>query len=254
MLGNRSFFKIIAAPFHSNHRRALIKSFNIYTKPFPNLWRYLTGKGEYPYQPKIKTPIGILQPMLFTHHDLLTINEIFCREDYKSGNDSKIVCDIGSNIGLSALYFLSRSADSFCYLFEPVPMNIERMKINLRGFENRYQIDESAVSDVNGEVEFGIESTGRYGGMNSDLQTKIKVKTKSINDVIGSILEKHEFIDVVKIDTEGSELKLLKSIDNNRIKRIKKIFLEAELSSEEIPESFNLFQYGPIAVLTNKSS
>jgi len=44
--------------------------------------------------------------------------EIFCRLDYLAKTDIKVVVDIGSNIGISALYFLSRNKQAKCYLFE----------------------------------------------------------------------------------------------------------------------------------------
>ena len=44
--------------------------------------------------------------------------------------------DFGSNIGISALYFLTRNPSVQVYLFEPVPSNIERLRENLKGYEN----------------------------------------------------------------------------------------------------------------------
>ncbi len=42
--------------------------------------------------------------------------------------DISVVVDFGSNIGISALYFLTRNQDIKVYLFEPVPQNILRLK------------------------------------------------------------------------------------------------------------------------------
>jgi len=54
---------------------------------------------------------------------MLTVNEIFCREDYYCNGSVNVVVDLGSNIGLSALYFLSRNDKAKVYLFEPDPKN-----------------------------------------------------------------------------------------------------------------------------------
>jgi hypothetical protein len=79
-----------------------------------NLKRYLTARGEYPYSIRIKTPTGTIRPTLYTHDDILTVNEIFCREDYAADERVNVAVDVGSNIGISALYFLTRNHTSRC--------------------------------------------------------------------------------------------------------------------------------------------
>src|SRR5688572_9903353 len=114
--------------------------FRVYRSPVPALVRYTFGTGRYPVQIPVRTPLGWLSPTLYSHHDLLTLNEIFCRLDYAVGPTPRVVVDVGSNIGLSALYFLTRDPSVRCYLFEPVPQNVERLRGNLAGFEERFTL------------------------------------------------------------------------------------------------------------------
>ncbi len=252
MIGNRSATQILAAPFRRTHYVALFNMPRRYPNFSGNLVRYLTGKGSYPYDVQVRTPVGIVPIRLYTHHDLLTVNEIFCREDYFADDSIRHVVDIGSNIGISALYFLTRNRDSTCILYEPDPRNIEKLKYNLRGYEARYSLVQKAVSDKSGQVKFGIEPTGRYGGIALETGTSITVSCLHINDVLQSALRATNQIDILKIDTEGVEIQTVSAIDVMLLDRIATIYLEARPSSPLHPHRFANKQYGSVRQLTNK--
>ena len=76
----------------------------------------------------IKTPTGTITPQMHLSDDRLTVNEIFFRLDYEAPETIKTVVDFGSNIGISALYFLTRSKDTRIWLFEPNPKNVEKLR------------------------------------------------------------------------------------------------------------------------------
>ena len=65
---------------------------------------------------------------------------------------AQVVVDIGSNIGISALYFLTRNPDCRVWLYEPVPRNVERLRANLAGYEDRYTLREAAVAPAAGRA------------------------------------------------------------------------------------------------------
>jgi len=119
MLGNRSIKQVLKAITGKQHYIALFNMAKNYPDFLNNTIRYLTTTGFYPYDIEIRTPTGIVKPKIYSSHDMLTVNEIFCRLDYKADKNINIVVDLGSNIGISALYFLSRNNESRCYLYEP---------------------------------------------------------------------------------------------------------------------------------------
>lgn len=109
MIGNRNFKKLVYALFQSRNYTALYYMFKVYRNFFKNLYCYVTAKGDYPRNIELFTPVGLKSIQLFSHHDLLTVNEIFCRQDYKANKSIKFILDLGSNIGISGLYFLTRN-------------------------------------------------------------------------------------------------------------------------------------------------
>ena len=251
-LAHRNFIYSIISVLKYRHLKALYYIFRVIKSPISFLYIYLTGKGDFPRVVIVRTPMGTASINTFNYHDILTVNEVFCRFDYKSDEKDRVIVDVGSNIGVSALYFLTRSASSFCFLYEPNPMCIERMKENLAKFTGRYKLIEAAVSDVDGFVEFGIESTGRYGGIGLSRDSMIKVECRSINSVLNEVLVEYDFVDVLKIDTEGAELRTLMSVKDEYLSRIKRVYIEGIVSEKIHEDLFAQKQYGTIYQLTNR--
>jgi FkbM family methyltransferase len=160
---------------------------------------------------------------------MLTANEVFCREDYRAATDIGVAVDIGSNIGISALYFLSRDHRARAYLYEPDPRNLPRLRRNLQGFEGRYSLEPVAVDVADGEVPFSVEPTGRYGRIGVELSEQVTVTSRAINAVLADVLAVEEEIDVLKVDTEGTEERLVGAIEPSHLDRIAAIYYETSV-------------------------
>lgn len=251
MIGHRNLRQLLRATTGKQHYIALLNMAKIYPDFLNNLYRYLTARGTYPYQIRIKTPVGVIAPTAFSHHDLLTVNEIFCRNDYWADNTLEVVVDLGSNIGISALYFLTRNQKARCYLYEPDRRNTNKLRANLAGFEARYALAENAVADEGGILEFGIEESGRYGGLGLKTGKTIKVECLAINEVLAAILQHESLIDILKIDTEGVEITTVEAIKPEFLERIRYIYLEAAPKERLHPDIFTQTQYGSVCRLTN---
>lgn len=252
MLFGRHLRDIPRALFDHRRYQTFARMKATYPEFWSNLGRFLSARGSYPYECEIDSPLGRVPVTLFSHHDLFTLNEVFCRLDYEVDNRARVVLDLGSNIGISALYFLTRHPKSFCYLHEPNPGNIERLRANLAGFEKRYHLSTSAIGEVRGRVRFGVESSGRYGGIGVRGEKRITVQCEPINDAIERVLERHPKIDLIKIDTEGNEVKLVKAIEPRYLDRIGAVFLEAVPKEKLLPWSFVQEQRFSICRLSRK--
>lgn len=231
MLGGRPTGVIARNALRPANYRALVNMPRRYVELRECVSRYFRRTGEYPYSAPIRTPAGVVRPTLWSWHDMLTVNEVFCREDYAVRADVRVVVDIGSNIGISALYFLTQSPAARCFLFEPVPGNVVRLKENLSAFEGRFSIDEVAVADTEGTLPFTTEPAGRYGGLDRKDGERIEVRVRHVNDVLGEVLGQVPFIDVLKLDTEGAEERTVRAIRPDLLSRIGTVYLETEEGS-----------------------
>lgn len=202
--------------------------------------RYFIGGGHYPYSCRIRTPTGTVEATTYSHHDIFTVQEIFGREDYRADEGIRVVVDIGSNIGISALYFLTRNHTSRCYAYEPVPRNVGRLRANLTGYEQRYSLHEVAVAATGGVVDFAIEATGRYGGIGIRGTEQIRVTCRAIAEVLSEVLDREQGIDVLKIDTEGAELETIRTIGPELLERIHTIYYETREPFNPDPQLFDL--------------
>lgn len=223
----RSWSLIARNVFDGANWRAFARAPAVYVHPVESMRRYLTAAGQYPWRCELRTPRGRLAPELSSYHDLVTVNEVFCREDYRAGSDLGAVVDIGSNVGLSAMYFLSRNATSQVWCFEPLPRNVARLEQNLAAFRGRWQVEQVAVDVRSGEAEFGEEPTGRYGAIGlADARSTLPVRVKGIAELLDEVLAEVDRIDVLKIDTEGAELRTVEAIPRDQLDRIGTIYFE----------------------------
>ncbi|HYD30504.1 MAG TPA: FkbM family methyltransferase [Azospirillaceae bacterium] len=246
-IGGRDLKTIIGALLQKQHYIAATNMFFVYKDPMDAYARYLFHSGDYPTTVDVTTPIGGSPATLYSHHDILTVNEIFCRQDYKADRDDKVIVDFGSNIGISALYFLTRATDSFTYLFEPVPQNVERLRGNLAPFQDRYALQPVAVGLQDGTAEFGFEETGRYGGLGLQTGHYMTVECVEANRVLREVIARHGAIDILKIDIESLEREITEAIAPDILPLIRKIYVELNFGDNPLAKTHTCRQYGGIA-------
>lgn len=246
-IGGRDLKKILRATTKKRHYIALINMFHVYQRPLSALARYATDYGDYPHEVTIKSKLGVFNINLFSKNDLLTVNEIFCRKDYPVRSRDKVIVDFGSNIGISAAYFLTEAPNSYVYLFEPLPMNILRLRENLKNFDKRFTLHECAVGLANGTVEFGWEDTGRYGGIGLKMDHSIVVESVDSNEVLRKIISDHGQIDILKIDIESFEKELVERIPDDLARRIDRLYVELKFKNNPLSRTHRLSQYGAVA-------
>jgi len=250
-LGGRDLTKIATAVTDRRHYIAAANMVRRYEQPVEMFKRYLTSGGEYPAKVRIRTPRGPLELTMYSPHDLLTVNEIFCRNDYPADISDRVIVDFGSNIGISAAYFLTRNDLAFTYLFEPLPANVARLRDNLRNFAGRYELQEVAVGTADGDVVFGWEESGRYGGVNNtELGNTLTVPCVNSLTVLERVIAEHGRIDILKIDIEGLEGAVVDNIPVEVARKIKKIYVEGIFESNPLAQTHSLVRYHEIAQFT----
>lgn len=110
------------------------------------------------------------------------------------------------------------------YYIEANPEKSKIIQDNIRPYENQYFIHQ-AISDVDGEMDFYVSSNGQsssllfpnlrpeiYDNQSHTISDVIKVKTRPLRDVVNLFGIDMGEINFLSIDTEGSELNILKSL------------------------------------------
>jgi FkbM family methyltransferase len=251
-IGGRPVGVVLSALFEARHYIAARNMLRIYQRPREAFERYVLRRGQYPAVIVVNTPQGPVSLTTYSHDDILTVNEVFCRVDYPVTVDDRIIVDFGSNIGITGAYFLTSAPNSFVYLYEPVQFNIDRLINNLRHFEGRYSLDQVAVGETDGEVSFGWEETGRYGGVGRETGKYITVRCRDANEVLEGIIARHGRIDVLKIDIETLERQVTERITRSLARNIGRIYVELPFKSNPLEQTHSSRKYGSVTQFVNK--
>jgi FkbM family methyltransferase len=124
----------------------------------------------------------------------------------------QVFYDVGANVGFLTLVGARAVGHSGrVYSFEPLPDNVAAMKHNV-GLNRLSQVEiiEAAVADESGSSEFaiGTSTTGRLGTSDGATENRhLLVRTVSLDDAVNEIGFAPP--DVVKIDVEGAESRVL---------------------------------------------
>ena len=142
---------------------------------------------------------------------------------------NKTYFDIGANEGIYSIPHAKNEHNTFVVAFEPIPKLVNHMR-ELSSHLNNILIVDSAVADFNGTSKFNISPPSQYGdySCSSLLEFSNKSQTdwpgrtdfKKIDEIEVSVIRldsmiieyKVSKIDYLKIDTQGSDLKVLKGL------------------------------------------
>lgn len=95
---------------------------------------------------------------------------------------------------------------------------------------NRSQISFCAIRSKNGLFKnFNISKDGKYSSFKEigrNLQKKIEVETKTMNDLLAEEIFNHKFPILLKIDIEGLEKEVINDFDFKSDLRIKHLIVE----------------------------
>jgi FkbM family methyltransferase len=163
---------------------------------------------------------------------LLLYKDEFIFQDYKFKTKSKtpFIVDCGGHIGTTALYFKKKYPNAEIVVFEPSPIPLKFLKLNIK--QNKYndiQIVNAAVSVKEGFTEFFIrknpdeaswgDTTNISTRYNPEEYKKIKVKTVKLSKFI------NKPVDLLKLDIEGIEAQVLKETQK-KLKYVENLIIE----------------------------
>ncbi len=157
----------------------------------------------------------------FTFHlrhqvDFDVLRDVFVQEEYNLPivDDPKIIFDLGSNVGVTVIYFALKYPKATIHAFEPDPKNIALFKKNTKQFKERTVLHEKAVHWDPNVKEITFYQNPAYHWSSSLFEQgaglkKIVVSTVTLEEVMDEY--RIDEIDIMKFDIEGAEYDLFKS-------------------------------------------
>lgn len=139
----------------------------------------------------------------------------------------KFILDVGANLGATSMFFALNYPKAKIFSFEPTKMNFRWLKKNTEKFENIQRVNKGAYFK---DTKTKIFLDSEVGGRNSIYKEWTKSDLFEIVDFINlkAFIETNSLfgkIDILKIDTEGCEIEILSSIEDD-LKNIAVIYLE----------------------------
>jgi len=222
--------RFLRAVTNRHNLRVAWRMFRVVKNPLTYLRFLASGRGS----PTIlaRAPIGEVAIRLRNHEAARTFFSIFVRQDYPLKGDRACgVLDVGSNIGISALYFLSRHRDNRVFCVEPDPANAPFLVENLAPHAERATIVREACSaGETGELDFHVSPDGKYSSLlpNERATEMIRVAVRPLLELVEAAtphLGPNTLI--MKIDIEGLEKRVLLSLPGEKLAQFQTIFVEA---------------------------
>lgn len=220
------FFDAWVAPFNEKLKNILINS-----KKFPGLLLKLYNeKGRLLQVEKIElrnsTPI-INKAYTTPEFDITgpSYVDFFYGDLCKNIDTSGVVIDAGANVGFFTLFCKENGAKRI-YSIEPDPMPFFYLEKNFK-YDKEIITINKALTDFNDFVSFDISLGGSVGSTISkyaNYEYKKNILVEAIK--ISSILKIEEKINLLKLDIEGSEFDVIKSMYKYQFTRINQMFIE----------------------------
>ena len=167
--------------------------------------------------------------------DQRLIYEILLRPNRKSDYwlppdiHAKVVLDIGANIGIASTYLSKRFPQAQIYAFEPVPANFSILKANVGSLGNVHPV-QVALGARDGSIDmFHSDAKTNLGGYSfyergSDTKTRTRVEIRRASSMMREL--NLPSVDIIKIDTEGSEHAILTDLGKEFLSKTRWIYGE----------------------------
>lgn len=206
---NSALIDLALLPLNKNYNPVIRKN-GVYLIKRHNLIFYVRGDSEDLY---FLTPSreGVIEDIIIDN-----------------AHERKIFVDVGANIGYYTI--LSAKIGSRVFSFEPIPetFRILRTNVKINELDDKVTLYPYCAYDMQTRMKFYIPK-GRYYGLSTVREDLYKLDDAQVILVdcirIDNYLNNIDNIGLVKIDTEGSELKVLHGMEGI-IEKVESIIME----------------------------
>ena len=186
-------------------------------------------------------------------HDLITIMVVCSKREYGDVPKNAIVLDVGANIGAFCL-FAKLNGACRVVAFEPNPEAFDILQKNIRenGFQESITAVNVAVSDMDDSLVWISQDSDPNNHIvdqeKNSQENSIRVKTISLKSLLLQYSLDH--VDLMKVDCEGAEYKIIESSDEYSYNRIESMRFEYHggadrLTNHLLKFGFRIKEYFP---------
>ena len=205
---------------------ALFRAFWVLIDPF----QFFVGllRRQVPETVHVRTPTGRITLAMRNLESLKTVFSIFCRQDYYTSQEKPyLFLDIGANIGLASAYFLSRNSNNIVHCFEPDLANLDYLRRNLAAFPGRVAIIDHAVAVRSGVTVLYRSTDGKHSSLFRSERAQIPQQTITTGfDEIVRTTCLMKLPTVIKLDVEGMEIELVRSVKLENYRNVHRLIAE----------------------------
>jgi len=206
---------------------ALLRAFVVIVNPVKFLGA--VARGQALSDVVVRTPVGNVRLHLRNYESLKTCFSVFCRRDYATPTDPPFAfLDVGANIGFASIYFLSRNRANRVTCFEPDRANLDFLKQNLHDFADRSEIRGYALATSTGTVSLFRAEDGKYSSLIPSEKACLpdRIECRVFADALREVASDSLPV-VVKLDVEGLELDLVRSVEWREFPRVRRLLCES---------------------------
>lgn len=180
-------------------------------------------KNKYLFKLRFKKFNKIFTCYLSDNSDLAILTEIFIKDEYNLNLQDipTTILDVGSNVGLSVVYFKLKYPNATIYAFEPDPETFKKLQKNTSQFSGIHCFN-LAVSDLDGHERFYLYPESSMSSSlikRVDNQDCLDIESIKLDTFISKFDIKS--VDLMKVDIEGAEYRVFNNFKNlNMVKTI----------------------------------
>jgi FkbM family methyltransferase len=155
-----------------------------------------------------------LSHRVWDRSELDVVTEVFVARQYEPAADpgARVVLDLGSNIGVSVLYFHLRCPEAVIVGVEPAPETFRRLKTNTQHLP-RVRLINAAVAGEAGVAHLYSSGLSWEASLHprDELSTRTDVPAVTADGAMASLGLRRA--DVIKVDIEGAEAEVLSTAE-----------------------------------------
>jgi FkbM family methyltransferase len=207
--------RLLSAPRHIRRSREILVIASYSPDWLPVLWSYVSCRKRLPFSIRLRGGHFHFQEQ----SDVATFWQVFGANLYGVRPTDKVIVDAGANIGAFTLFSLIAAPSARVIAAEPAPDSCARIRSLLAEHKvaHRVTLHEAALGASHGETTIDLDAGSQFR-MSGHSGTPVTML--ALSEVLPAE------VDLLKMDIEGAEADVFRTLDASVLRRIRRIAME----------------------------